>query len=794
MTSFSRTLRPAKFGLYLCAVIAALWGLPCGAQTPPPVPTVFQDLYTTLNTDLTSFNTTLNSQWNGVKYPVIFSPQLWNANSNEGPSLLNAGALTTIQVQVQELKAMGAQGIEVEVDFPMLYQPFFSSQTQYQQFVTFYQNIAASVRAAGLKLIVSDTCMWNGSHVLEGWPNIGTFYASLDWTTYQQARAQTAVAIAQTMHPDYMSVLEEPDTEATMSGQTEVDTVAGATSLLSEIVTSVKAAAIPGMKVGGGVGSWLPDFQGYIQSFVTLPVDFIDMHVLPVNNSYLPNALTIASIAASAGKPMTMSQTWLRKVRDDELGVLTPSVLLARDPFSFWAPLDAYYLQTMQKLAYTTQMSFVSATEPIMFWAYETYGLDTEDLTPSAMMTAEETLANQNMQAAIFTSTAVSYYDGVVPAPDTAPPSTPVNLQGVSGQPTHAYLTWNASTDNVGVAGYYVFRNGVKVATTAQPSYGDTGLTDATTYSYFVEAFDMAGNTSAPSLTAAVTTWNSIPPAAPSNVAGKAVSPQEISLTWSPGTSKIALGSYRVFRGTTATSLTQVAVTYSTTTSYNNYYLNPSTEYYFGVEAVDIDGNVSPMSPVVGVTTLALPSPPTNLTAVPVSTSAMQLTWTAGSSGLPVVEYKIFRGTAPSSLVQIATKGSGTSYKDYDLTPATKYYYAVEEADQYGNVSGMSAVASGTTLALPSPPASVTAVAISKAQVLVSWTAAKSGMPLLHYQVFRGTSPSTLIQLAVLSPTTLSLNNYSVTPNTTYYYGVESVDSAGNISPMSSVAQVTTPN
>jgi hypothetical protein len=67
-------------------------------------------------------------------------------------------------------------------------------------------------------------------------------------------------------------------------------------------------------------------------------------------------------------------------------------------------------------------------------------------------------------------------------------------------------------------------------------------------------------------------------------------------------------------------------------------------------------------------------------------------------------------------------------------------------------------------------------------------------MPLAHYRVYRGTSPSNLIQLTVLGPTSLSLNNYSVTPGTTFYYGIESADSLGNVSPMSALAQVTTPN
>ena len=84
----------------------------------------------------------------------------------------------------------------------------------------------------------------------------------------------------------------------------------------------------------------------------------------------------------------------------------------------------------------------------------------------------------------------------VVPPPDTIPPSVPTNLVATPG--TNAIgLTWTASTDNVGVTGYTVRRNGTPVATSAATSYVDTGLQASTTYTFTVSAFDAAGNTSA---------------------------------------------------------------------------------------------------------------------------------------------------------------------------------------------------------------------------------------------------------------------------------------------------------
>ena len=98
----------------------------------------------------------------------------------------------------------------------------------------------------------------------------------------------------------------------------------------------------------------------------------------------------------------------------------------------------------------------------------------------------------------------------------------------------------------------------------------------------------------------------------------------------------------------------------------------------------------------LGSTTLALPTAPKKLVATPVSATEIGLTWTPGSSGLPLTGYYIFRGTSSSTLTQVATTGT-TSYTNYSLKPETKYYYAVEEFDQIGNISPMSAIVSATT-------------------------------------------------------------------------------------------------
>jgi hypothetical protein len=89
---------------------------------------------------------------------------------------------------------------------------------------------------------------------------------------------------------------------------------------------------------------------------------------------------------------------------------------------------------------------------------------------------------------------------------DQTPPSTPTNLHGHPDSATSVNLTWTAATDNVGVTGYRVFRDGTQIGTATATAYTDTGLTTGTAYSYRVVAIDAANNASGFSASASVVT------------------------------------------------------------------------------------------------------------------------------------------------------------------------------------------------------------------------------------------------------------------------------------------------
>ncbi|NOQ27943.1 MAG: T9SS type A sorting domain-containing protein [Bacteroidales bacterium] len=90
--------------------------------------------------------------------------------------------------------------------------------------------------------------------------------------------------------------------------------------------------------------------------------------------------------------------------------------------------------------------------------------------------------------------------------PDTEAPTAPTNLSSSSITETTVTLNWTAATDNIGVTGYDIYKDGVFYASTSSTNYSVTGLSASTSYSFYTKAKDAVGNLSAASNTVNVTT------------------------------------------------------------------------------------------------------------------------------------------------------------------------------------------------------------------------------------------------------------------------------------------------
>ena len=187
--------------------------------------------------------------------------------------------------------------------------------------------------------------------------------------------------------------------------------------------------------------------------------------------------------------------------------------------------------------------------------------------------------------------------------PDTQPPTAPTNLASSNITTTGVTLSWTASTDNVGVAGYDVYQDGIKInpSNITSTSYNVTGLTAGTTYGFFVRAKDAAGNQSASSGLLNVTTSapDTQPPTSPTNLLSSIIALTSFKLNWSASTDDIGVTGYDVYQNGVKINAANI-----TTTSYNVTGLLPATLYNFSVRAKDAAGNQSSFSDPLAVTTL----------------------------------------------------------------------------------------------------------------------------------------------------------------------------------------------
>jgi fibronectin type 3 domain-containing protein len=298
----------------------------------------------------------------------------------------------------------------------------------------------------------------------------------------------------------------------------------------------------------------------------------------------------------------------------------------------------------------------------------------------------------------IATATSVSV---TVRNADTTPPSTPTGLTAQAPTSAAVNLSWQPSTDNVGVTQYKLYRNGsaTALATLTIPSgsktppttYTDATVSANTTYSYTVSALDAAGNQSAHSVSVKVTTPASpdkTPPTVPTKLSGSATSQTSIALSWTPSTDTggSGLAGYHVYQYNQL-----VASVTAPTTTYIATGLMPGTRYTYRVSAYDGAANGSAASKAVSITTEGTspdktpPTAPANLHSIQKdkTETSIMLSWSpsSDSGGAGLAGYQLYRGGA------LIASPTTTTYTDSGLSVGTTYHYYVKAYDNAGNVS-----------------------------------------------------------------------------------------------------------
>jgi subtilisin family serine protease len=374
-----------------------------------------------------------------------------------------------------------------------------------------------------------------------------------------------------------------------------------------------------------------------------------------------------------------------------------------------------------------------------------------------------------------------------VPPPPVVPGlDPPTNLAATALSTSRIDLTW---TDNATAeTGYKIERSfdGVNFTQIAMlpanyQAYSNTNLLGGTSYTYRVRAHKGPDHT-AYSNTSTATTQPV--PAAPSGLGAVAVSSSRINLTWTDNSSNEQ--GFKIERSTDGANWLQVGTVGANLTSMANTNLMANTTYTYRVRSFE-GPNHSSYSSTASATTGPGPAAPSNLTAIAVSSSRINLAWADNSSN--EAGFKVERSTDGVSFMQVATLlPNTTSYANMSLGPGTTYHYRVRSFDGPNN-SAYTNTASATTQGGPAAPSNLTATAVSSSRIDLAWT--DNATNEAGFKVERSTDGVTFTQIALLLANATSWANTSLPAATTYTYRVRAYESA-NHSAFSNSATATT--
>ena len=416
---------------------------------------------------------------------------------------------------------------------------------------------------------------------------------------------------------------------------------------------------------------------------------------------------------------------------------------------------------------------------------------------------------------------------------DTQPPTAPTNLAATAASSVQINLSWTASTDNVGVASYFIERcagsgcsNFAQIDTTAATSYNDTGLTTGTSYSYQVRANDAANNRSDYSNVATATA--SGPPPSSGLVAaygfsegsgttttdatGKGHTGTLVGATWT-ATGKFGKG--LSFNGSSGYvdlgNAADLQITGSMTWS----------AWIFATANPADDGQIIAKSNGTGWQFKTSPDTGPHTFGVGVSPSSSSLTqrysktvrqlstwyhvagvYNAATKTLDiyvngVLDNGTLRGTIPGSQYNnagervVIGRRTGGYYFQGTIDEVRLYNRALSQSEIQADMN--TAIALTPDTQPPSAPAGLNATAASGSQINASWTSSTDNVGVTGYQVEHclggGCTNFTTVG-PVLTAT--SYSDTGLSAGTSYSYRVRATDAAANWSAYSVVASATT--
>ncbi|HZG58672.1 fibronectin type III domain-containing protein [Paenibacillus sp.] len=341
---------------------------------------------------------------------------------------------------------------------------------------------------------------------------------------------------------------------------------------------------------------------------------------------------------------------------------------------------------------------------------------------------------------------------------DTQAPTAPTNLASPAKTDTTVDLTWTASTDNVGVTGYEIYKDGAFAgSTTGATAYTATGLTANTTYSFTVKAKDAAGNTSAASQAINVTT----------NSSGGGG-----NLLQNPG--------FELDNGSGAPA---------SWTCEQNYCSRDTAVKRSGTSSMKVDnvtgawfGQYQTVTGTAGETYVF--DGYVNITRNTGTKVNVDVQFLNGSNGL-ISSHRAasYNGTTTSGWERV--QGTFAAPAGTAKVKVQVYYTDLNAAVYLDDFALTTQTASDTQA--PTAPANLASPSKTDTTITLTWNASTDNVGVTGYEIYRGSALA-----GTTGGSTTTFTDAGLTANTSYSYTVKAKDAAGNVSASSSALSVTT--
>jgi hypothetical protein len=399
-----------RFFFRLIGVALVIAACGCGRSVPGvpidpvpgQVPEPYRVIYRDLESELSQLNPILSAPWGRKTSPTAFGVELLVANRYRGEDLLNEQVLQATALTLDRLKQIGVTSVSLSIQYPILTASFPETPA----YLEFYRKIAAEVRQRGLLLVVEMGTM-------SGAPEMGRLpvdYSGLTREHFNAGLREMAAALIADLHPDYLTVLSEPDTQARNTG------LAFSASQFAATVKSAVRGLDPGSTwLGAGAGTWLA--LDYFRALADIPeLNYLDLHICPIQHGFASTRVLKATEAAKArGKRVAIGEAWLFKISSREFGQINPVEALARDAYSFWQPLDERFVATVVNLAQTIEAEFCSFSGMDLLYAYVDYTPETSRLAPAQLLQMRRAAAAGKILAGKLSGTGERFKNLIAP-------------------------------------------------------------------------------------------------------------------------------------------------------------------------------------------------------------------------------------------------------------------------------------------------------------------------------------------------------------------------------------------